>query len=192
MLQFEIRGENVKTTEAIENYIKDKVGKIEKYFDEKDLENAIAHVNYEVHDKETELEVTIPMRHVTLRAEEKNDNLYSAIDLISEKLERQVRKYKTRMNRKSIQDKRPDLDTLFAGATSQGSNNDNNRLFEEEEEIQIVKSKHFNLKPMDEIEAVLQMDLLNHDFFIFTNAENDTTNIVYKRKDGKYGLIEVE
>lgn len=192
MLQFEIRGENVKTTEAIENYIKDKVGKIEKYFDEKDLENAIAHVNYEVHDKETELEVTIPMKHVTLRAEEKNDNLYSAIDLISEKLERQVRKYKTRMNRKSIQDKRPDFDALFAGTTSQGANDDNNRLFEEEEKIQIVKSKHFNLKPMDEIEAVLQMDLLNHDFFIFTNAENDTTNIVYKRKDGKYGLIEVE
>ena len=166
MLQFEIRGENVKTTEAIENYIKDKVGKIEKYFDEKDLENAIAHVNYEVHDKETELEVTIPMKHVTLRAEEKNDNLYSAIDLISEKLERQVRKYKTRMNRKSIQDKRPDFDTLFAGTTSQGANDDNNRFFKEEEEIQIVKSKHFNLKPMDEIEAVLQMDLLNHDFFI--------------------------
>lgn len=183
MLQFEIRGENVKTTEAIENYIKDKVGKIEKYFEEHDLNNTIAHVNYEVHDKESEIEVTIPMKHVTLRAEEKNDDLYSAIDLISEKLERQVRKYKTRVNRKSNQAKKPDMNSLFTGATSEEKDN--------QDEIQIVKSKHFNLKPMDEIEAVLQMDLLNHDFFIFTNAKTDETNIVYKRKDGKYGLIEV-
>ena len=190
MLQFEIRGENVKTTETIENYVKDKVGKIEKYFDEKDLHNSIAHVNYEVHDKESEIEVTIPMKQVTLRAEEKNEDLYSAIDLISEKLERQVRKYKTRVNRKTVQDKRPDIDTLFAGTTAQGSSQ--SHLFEEEDEIQIVKSKHFNLKPMDEIEAVLQMDLLNHDFFVFTNAKTDETNIVYKRKDGKYGLIEVD
>lgn len=182
-MKFEIRGENVETTQAIENYIKDKIGKVEKYFENDEIENAIAHVNYEVHNKETDMEITIPLKNVTLRAEESHNDLYAAVDLIVEKLERQVRKYKTRIKR----DKRRE-----AAENKSIPMPEINEDHSSDEEIQIVKSKHFNLKPMNEIEAVLQMDLLNHDFFIFTSDKDDKINIVYKRKDGKYGLIEVE
>lgn len=192
MLQFEIYGENIEITEAIDQYIKEKVGKVEKYFDE--IDN-IAHVRVKVYDNESKIEVTIPMKQVTLRAEEIQSDLYKAIDLIADKLERQVRKYKTRMNRKPIQNKREKQTPaeLLLGKAGSGST----AIYEStqlDDEVKISRFKTIDDlydKPMSVEEAVLQMDMLDHDFFVFKNAENDQINIVYKRKKNSYGLIEI-
>ena len=175
MIRFEIHGENLTITDAIRNYIEEKIGKLERYFN--DVPNATAHVKVKTYQNSaTKIEVTIPLKNVTLRAEERHDDLYAGIDLINNKLERQVRKYKTRVNRK----KRNRGEQLEAEPIENDGDGD----------IEIIRAKNFSLKPMDSEEAVLQMDLLGHDFFIFTDRETDGTSIVYKRKDGKYGLIE--
>ena len=187
MIRFEIHGDNLTITDAIRNYIEDKIGKLERYFN--DVPNAVAHVKVKTYQNSTtKIEVTIPLKNVTLRAEERHDDLYAGVDLITNKLERQVRKYKTRVNRK--QRDRGDQEVFVAEVqeappeeiSGAEENNDN--------DIEIIRSKQFSLKPMDSEEAVLQMNLLGHDFFIFTDRETDGTSIVYRRKDGKYGLIE--
>lgn len=193
MLQFEIYGENIEITKAIDQYIKEKVGKVEKYFDE--IDN-IAHVRVKVYDNESKIEVTIPMKQVTLRAEEIQSDLYKAIDLIADKLERQVRKYKTRMNRKPIQNKREKQTPaeLLLGKAGSGSTAIYESTQLDDENINISRHKTIDDlydKPMSVEEAVLQMDMLDHDFFVFKNAENDQINIVYKRKKNSYGLIEI-
>ena len=137
-------------------------------------------------DSRSKIEVTIPLKDVTLRAEERHEDLYAGIDLITSKLERQVRKYKTKVNRK-YRDKGREKDVFAAGGDSTSDESEDN---DSDNEIEIIRSKQFALKPMDSEEAVLQMNLLGHDFYIFTDAETDETSIVYKRKDGKYGLIE--
>ena len=181
MLKFNIRGENIEVTPAIREYVEAKVEKVERYFNE-DV-NAKANVNLKVYnDKQTKVEVTIPMKSVTLRAEERNNDMYAAVDLIVDKLERQIRKHKTKVNRKFRE--REGAGVYFANVTKNGAE------VEQEEEFQIVRTKQFDLKPMDQEEAVLQMNMLGHNFFIFTDADSMGTNIVYKRKDGKYGLIE--
>lgn len=181
MLKFNIRGENIEVTPAIREYVEAKVEKVERYFNE-DV-NATANVNLKVYnDKQTKVEVTIPMKNVTLRAEERNNDMYAAVDLIVDKLERQIRKHKTKVNRKFRE--REGAGVYFATATKNGAE------AEQEEEYQVVRTKQFDLKPMDQEEAILQMNMLGHDFYIYTDAESDATNIVYKRKDGKYGLIE--
>src|SRR5699024_5142523 len=144
------------------------------------------HVNLSVYDDEQRIEVTIPMTSLLLRAEEKHADLYAAIDLVVDKLERQIRKYKTKVNRKFKQKGAPKR--IFAEL-------ENNTFHEEDDdadeiEIEDVRTKRFDLKPIDSEEAVLQMDMLCHSFFVFTNAESGVTNVVYRRKDGKYGLIE--
>ena len=185
MIRFEIHGENLTITDAIRNYIEEKIGKLERYFN--NVPNATAHVKVKTYQNSaTKIEVTIPLKNVTLRAEERHDDLYAGIDLINSKLERQVRKYKTRVNRKHRDRGEPDV---FAEIT-EPNNNDVNEDSTEDTDFEIIRSKQFSLKPMDSEEAVLQMDLLGHDFFIFTDRETDGTSIVYKRKDGKYGLIE--
>lgn len=193
MLQFEIYGENIEITKAIDQYIKEKVGKVEKYFDE--IDN-IAHIRVKVYDNESKIEVTIPMKQVTLRAEEIQSDLYKAIDLIADKLERQVRKYKTRMNRKPIQNKREKQTPaeLLLGKAGSGSTAIYESTQLDDENINISRHKTIDDlydKPMSVEEAVLQMDMLDHDFFVFKNAENDQINIVYKRKKNSYGLIEI-
>ena len=181
MLKFNIRGENIEVTPAIREYVEAKVEKVERYFNE-DV-NATANVNLKVYnDKQTKVEVTIPMKNVTLRAEERNNDMYAAVDLIVDKLERQIRKHKTKVNRKFRE--REGAGVYFATVTKNGAEAD------QEEEYQVVRTKQFDLKPMDQEEAILQMNMLGHDFYIYTDAESDATNIVYKRKDGKYGLIE--
>lgn len=183
MLKFNIRGENIEVTPAIREYVETKVEKVERYFNE-DV-NATANVNLKVYnDKQTKVEVTIPMKNVTLRAEERHNDMYAAIDLIVDKLERQIRKHKTKVNRKFRE--REGAGTFFANVALAEPET------ETDEEYQVVRTKQFNLKPMDQEEAILQMNMLGHDFYIFTDAETDGTNIVYKRKDGKYGLIETE
>ncbi|MCI2773636.1 ribosome hibernation-promoting factor, HPF/YfiA family [Staphylococcus petrasii] len=189
MIRFEIHGDNLTITDAIRNYIEDKIGKLERYFN--DVPNAVAHVKVKTYQNSTtKIEVTIPLKNVTLRAEERHDDLYAGIDLVTGKLERQVRKYKTRVNRKhktrgeqdAFATEVPETPSVQAEEVDNNQDNDN--------EIEIIRSKQFSLKPMDSEEAVLQMDLLGHDFYIFTDRETEGTSIVYKRKDGKYGLIE--
>lgn len=189
MIRFEIHGDNLTITDAIRNYIEEKIGKLERYFN--DVPNAVAHVKVKTYQNSTtKIEVTIPLKNVTLRAEERHDDLYAGIDLVTGKLERQVRKYKTRVNRKHKTRGEQDAfanevpETLSVQAEEADNNQDNDN------EIEIIRSKQFSLKPMDSEEAVLQMDLLGHDFYIFTDRETEGTSIVYKRKDGKYGLIE--
>lgn len=183
MLDFNIRGENIEVTPAIRDHVENKVRKLERYFT--DGSNATAHVNLKVYnDRETKVEVTIPMKNLTLRAEERHSDLYAAIDLIVDKLERQIRKYKTRVNRKSRE--REGVAAFFESVNKSNGEDDS----ASDEEFTVVRTKRFDLKPMDEEEAILQMNMLGHSFFVFTDAESDETNIVYQRKDGKYGLIE--
>lgn len=190
MLQYNIKGDNVEVTPAVREYIEKKVDKIERYFPEGT--NATAMINLKaLNHSQTKVEITIPMKNLVLRAEERHDELYAAVDLIIGKLERQIRKYKTKINRK-FRD-REGMGMAFASAeqvtqTSNGA--ENSYTDEEDEDLTIVRTKQFELKPMDEEEAVLQMNMLGHTFFVFTDAESNETNIVYKRKDGTYGLIE--
>ena len=188
MIRFEIHGDNLTITDAIRNYIEDKIGKLERYFN--NVPNAVAHVKVKTYSNSaTKIEVNIPLKDVTLRAEERHDDLYAGIDLITGKLERQVRKYKTRVNRKHRD--RGDQE-VFVAEVQEASPGEVSGAEESvsDSEIEIIRSKQFSLKPMDSEEAVLQMNLLGHDFFIFTDRETDGTSIVYRRKDGKYGLIE--
>lgn len=183
MLTFNIRGENIEVTPAIREYAENKVRKLEKYFNEEI--DATAHINLKVYqDRSSKVEVTIPMRKLMLRAEDRNDDMYVAIDQVVAKLERQIRKHKTKVNRKFRE--REGVGTYFAQIQLEPE-----RVADDaEESLEIVRTKQFDLKPMDDEEAILQMNLLGHDFYIFTDAETNETNIVYKRKDGKYGLIE--
>ncbi|MDA3130961.1 ribosome hibernation-promoting factor, HPF/YfiA family [Aliibacillus thermotolerans] len=194
-MDYNIRGENLEVTPALRNYVEKKVGKLERYFETTPV--ADVHVKMQVQNTEHIIEVTIPMPQLLLRAEESHADMYAAIDLVVEKLERQIRKYKTKVNRKFRQQGdsvrfmfRDDIEELNQELNGEPSNED----FPESEidEIEIVRKKRFNLKPMDAEEAILQMDLLGHNFFVFSNAVSGDTNVVYRRKDGRYGLIEPE
>lgn len=179
-MKYNIRGENIEVTPPIREYVEKKIGKLNRYFDTPPSSDV--HVNLSVYNDEQRIEVTIPMPELLLRAEEQHADLYAAIDLVVDKLERQIRKHKTKVNRKFRQKGSPKY--IFAELEQDEKNK------EENNEIEIVRTKRFNLKPMDSEEAILQMDMLGHSFFVFTNAETNATNVVYKRKDGKYGLIE--
>ncbi|GEN47174.1 ribosome hibernation-promoting factor, HPF/YfiA family [Alkalibacillus haloalkaliphilus] len=180
---YNVRGENIEVTDAIREYVEKKIAKLERYFETPPASDV--HVNLSVHNMEQKIEVTIPMPNLLLRAEEIHTDLYAATDLVVDKLERQIRKYKTKVNRKFRNQGAPKY--VFAEMEQEALNG---RLAEEDDSIDIVKKKQFDLKPMDEEEAVLQMDMLGHAFYVFENSETGDTNVVYKRKDGKYGLIE--
>ena len=193
MLQYNIKGDNVEVTPAVREFVEKKVGKIERYFPEGTNATAMVYLKA-INHSQTKVEVTIPMKNLVLRAEERHDELYAAVDLIVGKLERQIRKYKTKINRK-FRD-RDGMGLAFAAAeqvtkppydTGEAGDDED---YDEDDDIKIVRTKQFDLKPMDEEEAVLQMNMLGHNFFVFTDAESNGTNIVYKRKDGSYGLIE--
>ncbi|MDD6420343.1 MAG: ribosome-associated translation inhibitor RaiA [Lactobacillus delbrueckii] len=182
MLKYNVRGENIEVTEALRDYVEKRLTKLEKYFDLS--QDVIAHVNLKVYrDHSAKVEVTIPLPYLVLRAEETTDDMYRSIDFVSEKLERQIRKYKTRVNRKS---REKGVEEFFIPEEVP--------VEEEKEEkapmFKIVRNKRVNLKPMDPEEAILQMDMLEHDFFVFQDAETNGTSVVYRRNDGSYGLIE--
>jgi len=177
-LKIQVKGKGMQVTPALKEYAEKKVGKIKKYF-EGELREAT--VTLVVEKEMHRVEVTIPLDGYILRGEEETTDMYTSIDNVVEKLERQVRKYKTRIN-KQIKD----LSVLDLVPDNEKSN------YEVPPEPQIVKTKRFAFKPMPEEEAVLQMDLLGHNFFVFLNADTEEVNVVYKRKDGNYGLIEPE
>lgn len=181
-MNYNIRGENIEVTQPIREYVEKKISKLNRYFDTPPISDV--HVNLSVYNDEQQIEVTIPMTDLLLRAEEQHADLYAAIDLVVDKLERQIRKHKTKVNRKFRQ--KGAEKHIFADLEKEA----NGAADMESDEIEIVRTKRFNLKPMDSEEAILQMDMLGHAFFVFTNAETDDTNVVYKRRDGKYGLIE--
>ncbi|GAB3056966.1 ribosome hibernation-promoting factor, HPF/YfiA family [Virgibacillus ainsalahensis] len=184
-MNFNIRGENLEVTGAIKDYVEKKISKLERYFDTPPTSDV--HVNLSVYNDEQRIEVTIPMTNLLLRGDVHHVDLYAAIDLVVDKLERQIRKYKTKVNRKFKQ--KGAAKHVFAEMEKEANNV---AVQEESDEIDIVRQKRFNLKPMDSEEAVLQMDMLGHAFYVFTNDVTNETNVVYRRKDGKYGLIEPE
>ncbi|WP_338449420.1 ribosome-associated translation inhibitor RaiA [Niallia oryzisoli] len=181
-MNYNIRGENIEVTPAIREYVEKKISRLERYFTETPIANV--NVNLKVYnDKKAKVEVTIPMPQLVLRAEEVNEDMYAGIDLITDKLERQIRKHKTKVNRKFRE--KGGINTLFTV-----TNEPAEPAVEEENDLEVVRQKSFDLKPMDNEEAILQMNMLGHSFYVFTNAETNRTNVVYKRKDGRYGLIE--
>lgn len=172
-MKFNIHGKNIEVTDAIKTHIESKIGKIEKYFSN-DID-ITANVTVRVRGNDQIVEVTIPANKMILRAEETNRDLYAAIDLVSEKLERQIRKNKTkaRKNLKQV--------VVF---------NDFEVSKEEDIDEVVVKRKTIDTKPMSEEEAILQMELIGHDFFLFKNDKTNNVCVVYKRKDKGYGILE--
>ncbi|MCM3410156.1 MULTISPECIES: ribosome hibernation-promoting factor, HPF/YfiA family [Bacillaceae] len=181
-MRYNVRGENIEITPALREYAEKKIGKLERYFEESVDANVNINLKY-YNEQESKIEVTIPMTDLVLRAEENHQDMYAAIDLVVNKLERQIRKHKTKVNRKLREQGAP----KFVFSNYQPENEVQEEVDEQEE---VVRTKRFNLKPMDSEEAILQMDMLGHNFFVYTDAKTNKTNVVYKRKDGKYGLIE--
>ena len=172
-MKYNFRGNKIEVTEAINDYLKSKISKIEKYFDDNDEIEAKALISAK--GKDQKVEVTIWSGKYNVRAEETNPDLYSAIDLVVDKLERQLKKYKSKISNKRVSKEEyvPEIEEYF-----------------EEEEQTIVRRKEVFLKPIDEEEAITQMELLGHSFFVFKNVDTEKINVVYKRKDGDYGIIE--
>ena len=175
-MELNIRGDKITVTKSIKDYITEKMERLNKYFE--GSKNIKANVIIRVKNNEQIIEVTVPTSRFTLRAEEKHVDLYAAIDLVIDKLERQIRKNKTKLNdryKNIIQLNIPIEDSE-----------------EDDEELKIVKRKNIDTKPMDEEEAILQMELLNHDFFVFKNVDEECVSVMYKRRDGNYGIINVK
>ncbi|MCR8632398.1 ribosome hibernation-promoting factor, HPF/YfiA family [Paenibacillus radicis (ex Xue et al. 2023)] len=177
-MKFNIRGENIEVTEALRDYVEKKLTKLERYFEAPPTSEV--YVTLSVIKGMQTVEVTIPLTGVMLRAEEKNNDMYASIDLVCDKLERQIRKHKTKVNRK-IRQEGGIRDILKVDTPVQ---------FEEDDDYELVRTKSFTLKPMDIEEAILQMNMVGHSFFVFSNMLTEQVNVVYKRQDGKYGLIE--
>lgn len=187
-MNFNIRGENLKVTPSLRNYTEKKISKLERYFDSPLMTDV--HVNMHVHNNDQVIEVTIPMQGLLLRAEEAQVDMYTAIDSVIEKLERQIRKFKTKVNRKNRQKVMRGYDQIAVGADPMPYYVDEDVVVESD--FDVVRRKRFNFKPMDVDEAIMQMDMLGHDFFVFANSVSGETSVIYRRKDGKYGLIEKE
>ena len=175
-MKFTITGRHIELTEALKNRVESSLSKLDRYFS-KDTQ---AFATLSVLRENQTIEVTIHSGNLILRAEESSPDMYRSIDNIADVLERQIRKNKTRLEKKL---KREIISIEPAGSEY----ND----VEEETEFKIVRTKRFGYKPMSAEEAILQMNLVGHQFFIFNNADNGEPNVVYKRKDGNYGLIEL-
>ena len=170
-----ITGKNLEVSEGLRNAVEDKIGKLEKYF----AEDTTAKVTLSVERDRQKIEVTIPVKGSIIRSEQTSSDMYVSIDLVQEIIERQLKKYKTKL----VDAKQN------AAAFSQAYVEEE---YDDPEEIKIVRSKRFGIKPMDPEEACVQMELLGHSFYVFRNSETDEVNVVYKRKGNTYGLIEPE
>ncbi len=180
-MKISVRGKNIEATPALIDYAEKKLSKLDKHFDKSTDAQVVLSVIREEHI----VEVTMSLNGLILRGEESTGDMYASIDMVVDKLERQVKKYKTRMN-KSLRQRGVRVISEKMAATGL------EERAEEDESPQVVKTKRFTLKPMSAEEAILQMDLLGHNFFVFNNSDNDSVNVVYRRKDGNYGLIESE
>lgn len=174
-MELVIRGAKIKVTDAMKSYIEEKIGKLDKYLE--DAANIRATVVVKVKGHNQIIEVTIPLKSFILRSEESQEDFYAAVDKAVDKLERQIRKNKTRIKERKVKD----IPVINFEA-----------IIEEEPKTTIVKRKSVEMKPMDEEEAVLQMELLGHEFFVFQDIDTDSISVLYKRKDGNYGIIETK
>ena len=170
-----ISGKNLDITEGLRSAIEEKIGKLERYF----TDTTEVYVTLSTEKNRQKIEITIPMKGSIIRAEEVSSDMYVSIDLVEEVIERQLRKYKNKLIDK--EQNAAHLSQSFIEADDF-----------EDEDIQIIRSKKFAMKPMDPEEACVQMELLGHNFFVFRNSETDEVNVVYKRKGNTYGLIEPE
>ena len=178
-MKINIHGDKVRVTSSIKTYIEEKISKLDKYL--KSPEEVSATVNIRVKNQDQIIEVTIPTVDFTLRREETNKDLYAAIDLVVDKLERQIRKNKDRLSRKYKNSEHVEFNFNYEDEEVKEENNS-----------KIVKRKNISMKPMDEEEAILQIDLLNHDFFVFKNIDEECVSVLYVRKDGNYGIINMK
>ena len=169
-----ISGRNIQVTPALKDHVERRVGKLERF-----IQFSEAQVTLIVEKDRHRVEVTIPLNNYILRGEEETGDMYASVDMVIDKLERQVEKYKARISRKQSNETIREPEAVSSST-------------DEDDEPKIVRTKRFLMKPMVVEEAVLQMNLLGHSFFVFTSAETDQVNVVYKRKDGNYGLIEPE
>ena len=174
-MKYNIRGSKIEVTDSIKDYLEEKLSKIEKYFDD---EGAEVKAVISTKGKDQKIEVTIWSGKYNIRVEEKNDDLYAAIDLIVDKIERQIRKFKTKVISKRVKDI-PEAEMFFE------------EDLDTQNDLKVVRRKELFLKPIDEVEAITQMELLGHSFFVFKDVDSNKTCVIYKRKDGDYGLIEV-
>lgn len=177
-MKFIISGKNIEVTQGLKDTIEKKLGKLERYFTP---ETEIMVTLSVEHDRQ-KIEVTIPVKGNIIRSEQISNDMYVSIDLVEEIIERQLRKYKTKLS-----------------AKHKGGEHFRSEFFEnddetsiENDEVHIVRTKRFGIKPMFPEDACIQMELLGHNFYVFSNAETDEVNVVYKRKDGAFGLIEPE
>ncbi len=180
-MKLNIRGEKVTVTQSMKNYITEKLAKVDKYFENPEEINA--NVLVRIKGLEQIIEVTALTKKFTLRAEESNEDFYAAVDLVVAKLERQMRKNKDRLNKKYKNVESLEFNFDYEPEETEA---------EEENVSAIVKRKNISMKPMDEEEAVLQIELLNHDFFVFKNIDEECVSVIYKRKDGNYGIINMK
>ena len=176
-MKLNIRGDKLEITDAIRDYVEDKLGRLDKYVKDSDIN---ANVLLKVKGNRQIIEVTVPTDKYILRSEEEHNDLYAAIDLVVDKLEGQIRKNKTKLKKQNIDNKYKDF------------NFDYELDDDEENNDVIVKYKEIEMKPMDSEEAILEMELLGHSFFVFKDVDTGNVNVLYKRKDGNYGLIETK
>ena len=174
-MRFTISGKNIVVTEGLRTAVTDKLGKLEKYF----TPDTEIIVTLSVEKERQKIEVTIPVKGNIIRSEQVSNDMYVSIDLVEEIIERQLRKYKTKIlnkNQEAVNLQKTYVENDFA----------------EEDEVKIIRTKKFDVKPMYPEDACVQMELLGHNFFVFVNAETDQINVVYKRKGNTYGIMEPE
>ena len=174
-MRFTISGKNIEMTEGLRSAVMDKLSKLERYFTP---ETEII-VTMSVEKERQKIEVTIPVKGNIIRSEQVSNDMYVSIDLVEEVIERQLRKYKNK-----IVEKHQDGGNLRQEYIE--------KEVEEDEEVRIIRTKQFGMKPMFAEDACIQMELLGHNFYVFLNAETEEVNVVYKRKGNTYGLIEPE
>ena len=175
-MRFIISGKNIDVTSNLRNVIEQKLGKLERYF----TPTTEIIVTLSVEKERQKIEVTIPVKGTIIRSEQVSDDMYISIDLVEEVIERQLLKYKNKIIDKHQEGSNLQPDFMDLSDTM------------DDDEIKIIRTKRFGMKPMFPEDACVQMELLGHNFFVFMNAETDEVNVVYKRKDGAYGLIEPE
>ncbi len=174
-MKFIIVGRNIEVTSGLKAAVEEKIGKLEKYF----TPDTEVHVTLSVEKDRQKIEVTIPVKGSIIRSEQVSNDMYVSIDLVEEIIERQLKKYKTKL-----------VDKQQAATSFSKMFTENDYM--EDEEIKIVRTKKFDIKPMYPEDACVQMELLGHSFYVFFNAETGQVNVVYKRKGETYGLIEPE
>lgn len=174
-MRYIITGRNIDVTEGLRAAVQEKIGKLERYF----TEDTEVHVTLSVEKERQKIEVTIPVKGNIIRSEQVSSDMYVSIDLVEEIIERQLKKYKNKIVNRKQAGENFTLEYI-------------DKDYDEDDNIQIIRTKKFGIKPMDPEEACIQMELLGHNFYVFSNSETNEVNVVYKRKGNTYGLIEPE